>query len=312
MTIADNLEQLMDKPVKNYNPDQGLTHPAETIYRLTVADLDYDSEIKIFDRITAFLDEPQVGEITGLVIGLWDWEGFEVNSRPVVEALVAAQAQLPHLQAIFLGDIVYEECEISWIQQSDLSPLFLAYPNLHYLGVRGGEGLKLGRVNHDHLQTLVIESGGLSSTVVQEVGQAQLPNLEHLELWLGTENYGGDATVADLQPILSGERFSKLRYLGLRDSEMADEVAIALSSSPILNQIQTLDLSLGTLSDRGAAALLESPNLTNLEYLDLHHHFLSAEMMTRLQDLPFAVNVKDRQEPEEYDGEIWRYVAVSE
>lgn len=312
MTIADHLEQLMGQPIKNYTPAEGLVNPAETVYRLTVADLDYGSEVKIFDRIAAFLEEPQVGEVTGLIIGLWDWEGFEVDSRPMVEALVAAQAQLPHLQALFLGDIVYEECEISWIQQSDISPLFLAYPHLRYLGVRGGEGLRLGTPNHDHLQTLVIESGGLSANVVQEVGAAQLPNLEHLELWLGDSNYGGDTTVADLHPILAGERFPKLRYLGLRDSEIADEVAIALASAPILDQICTLDLSLGTLTDRGAEALLASPHLTNLDTLDLHHHYLSDDMMARLQALPLTVNVEDRQTAEEYDGEIWRYVAVSE
>ena len=31
---------------------------------------------------------------------------------------------------------------------------------------------------------------------------AELPNLEHLELWLGTDSYGGDATVADLADLL--------------------------------------------------------------------------------------------------------------
>lgn len=312
MTIADHLDQLMGKPVKNYHPDAGLTHPADIAYRLTVADLDYDSEVTIFDRIAAFLEEPQVSEVTSLVIGLWDWEGFEVDSRPIIEALVAAQAQLPHLQALFLGDIVYDECEISWIQQTDISPLFLAYPQLRYLGVRGGEGLRLGIPHHEHLQTLVIESGGLSATIVRDISAAQLPNLEHLELWLGEDNYGGDTTVEDLQAILLGERFPKLHYLGLRDSTIADEIAIALATAPVLNQISTLDLSLGTLTDRGAEALLASPHLTKLDTLDLHHHFLSEEMMARLQALPLTVNIEDRQKAEEYGGEIYRYVAVSE
>ena len=312
MTIADHLTELMGQPVKNYNPDEGLVNPADTAYRLTVADLDYDSEIKIFDRMAAFFEEPQVSEVTNLVIGLWDWEGFEVDSRPIVEALVAAQDQLPHLQALFLGDIVGEECEISWIQQTDISPLFLAYPQLHYLGVRGGEGLRLGIPTHENLQTLVIESGGLSAAIVRDISAAQLPHLEHLELWLGEDNYGGDTTVEDLSVILSGECFPKLRYLGLRDSEIADEIAIAFATAPVLNHISTLDLSLGTLTDRGAEALLANPYLPKLDKLDLHHHFLSEDMMARLQALPLTINVEDRQEAEEYDGEIYRYVAVSE
>ncbi|WP_299410686.1 STM4015 family protein [Acaryochloris sp. IP29b_bin.148] len=312
MTIADHLTELMGQPVKNYNPDEGLVNPADTAYRLTVADLDYDSEIKIFDRMAAFFEEPHVSEVTNLVIGLWDWEGFEVDSRPIVEALVAAQDQLPHLQALFLGDIVGEECEISWIQQTDISPLFLAYPQLRYLGVRGGEGLRLGIPTHEHLQTLVIESGGLSAAVVRDISAAQLPNLEHLELWLGEDNYGGDTTVEDLSILLAGERFPQLRYLGLRDSQIADEIAIALATAPVLNQLSTLDLSLGTLTDRGAEALLASPDLPTLDRLDLHHHYLSEAMMARLQALPLTVNVADRQEADEYDGETWRYIAVSE
>jgi hypothetical protein len=186
--------------------------------------------------------------------------------------------------------------------------LFGAYPNLEHFRVRGGNGLALGAVRHDHLKLLIVESGGLNRSIVQQVCAAQLPALEHLELWLGDEGYGATTRVEDLAPILAGTLFPYLRYLGLRDSEIADEIAAALAQSPILERIRVLDLSLGTLGDEGAAALLANPAVRRLEKLDLHHHYCSDEMMTRLQALGIDVDVSDQQD--EDDGE--RYVAVSE
>jgi Leucine Rich repeat len=196
--------------------------------------------------------------------------------------------------------------------QSDVSPLLTAYPQLEYLQVRGNQGLSLGALQHDRLKSLVVETGGLSVNVVREVCNAQLPELEHLELWLGIEDYGGDTTVDDLQPILSGQLFPKLRYLGLRDSEIADEIAIALASAPVLEQIQVLDLSLGVLRDVGAEALIDNAAIAQLEKLDIHHHYVSEELVARLEELGIELDASDRQEEDEYDGESYFYVAVSE
>ncbi|NKB18732.1 MAG: hypothetical protein HC770_13150 [Pseudanabaena sp. CRU_2_10] len=141
---------------------------------------------------------------------------------------------------------------------------------------------------------------------------AQLPELEHLELWLGIEDYGSDTTVDDLQPILTDRLFPKLRYLGLRDSEIADRIAIALADAPVLEQIKVLDLSLGTLRDVGAEALLNNPAIAQLEKLDIHHHYVSDELVTRLEELGIELDASDRQEEEEYGDESYFYVAVSE
>ena len=46
---------------------------------------------------------------------------------------MALADRLPALEALFLGDITFEQQEISWIQQSDISPLFLAFPRLRVL-----------------------------------------------------------------------------------------------------------------------------------------------------------------------------------
>ena len=90
--------------------------------------------------------------------------------------------------------MTYEESEISWITQTDVGPLFAAFPQMTELWIRGGGGLSLGRPRHERLEKLVVQTGGLPGSVVREVGAAHLPKLEHLELWLGDPGYGRDLT----------------------------------------------------------------------------------------------------------------------
>lgn len=145
---------------------------------------------------------------------------------------------------------------------------------------------------------------------------ADLPKLEHLELWLGAGNYGGIDDPAPLKPLLAGERFKKLKYLGLRNCEIANAVAQAVADSPIVRRLKVLDLSMGTLGDAGAEALLRSPEIRKLKKLDLHHHFISAPFVKELEKLPLTVDVADAKEPQFYtyddQTDVYRYIVASE
>jgi hypothetical protein len=283
------------------------------IYRLALTyEQDYEEKKSLSENLAAFLAEPAAEMAQGLVIGHWGGvDSVDRNSGPIVEALVTARDQLPNLKYLFLGDIVTEENEVSWIEQSDLSPLFVAYPRLEEVRVRGSNGLSLGTLKHKNLKTLAIECGGLPVSVLREVCAAKLPALEHLELWLGESNYGWDGTVEDLKPLLSGKLFPKLRYLGLRDSVIADEVAAAVAQAPVLKKIRVLDLSLGNLSDVGAKALLGSPALAQVEKLDIHHHFVSDEVVAQLRALGIEVDASEHMKPYDFDPD-YRYIAVGE
>ncbi len=169
------------------------------------------------------------------------------------------------------------------------------------------------KFTHQHLRSLAFEASNLPREVVRAIGLSSLPALEHLELWLGTEEYGANTTVADLKNILSGKPTPALRYLGLRNSEIADDVAEALAKSPLLERLEVLDLSLGTLGDPGAEALLAIPGLRRLKKLDIHHHYVSPALVERLQALGIEVDAGDPQEAEDPDDpEAYRYVAHSE
>jgi len=80
----------------------------------------------------------------------------------------------------------------------------------------------------------------------------------------------------------------------------------------VVERIRVLDLSLGTLTDEGASALLDSPAIARLEKLDVHHHFCSEEMTAKLQSLGVEVDASEREKPDIYGDEVWRYVAVGE
>jgi predicted DNA-binding WGR domain protein len=265
------------------------------------------------DPLEIFLADPAVGLVQALVIGFCFGEDSDEGSEEVVEALVGARDRLPNLRALFLGDITYHENEISWINQSDLTGLLKAFPQLEQFRARGGGDLALRKFGHPHLKSLAFEASNLPREVVRAIGASSLPALEHLELWLGTSSYGADTTVADLKNILAGKPTPALRYLGLRNSEIADDIAQALAKSPFLERLRILDLSLGTLGDRGAEALLANPALARLEKLDIHHHYVSPALVQRLQALGIQIDVGKAEEPEDPDDpEAHRYVAHSE
>jgi hypothetical protein len=312
MAIDEHVTQFAGVPVTNYDPGAGLVSPGEQAYRISVDWEAHEAGKEFSDLFGVLLEDPAIRDLTALIVGDWGGTGEGNDAAPVVEALVAASERLPKLRALFLGEMTYEESEISWINQTDVGPLFTAFPQLMELWIRGGNGLSLGRPRHDRLRKLVIETGGLPGSVVRELGTARLPELEHLELWLGDSGYGRTVTAEDLRPILVGGLFPKLKYLGLRNDEGADATAQLVASGPIIGQLDVLDLSLGTLSDQGAMALVESNLLKTVRRLNITRHYVSEAVVQRLRQCGPEVDASDRQEPDRWDGEEHRYCSVSE
>jgi uncharacterized protein (TIGR02996 family) len=272
---------------------------------------DYDEDI--VPKLESLLAEPAAGLLQALVIGCWGGEDANAESDGVVDTLIAARGRLPNLRALFLGDIPYQENEISWIVQSDLTRLLVAFPHLEHFRARGGGGLVLGKFRHEHLESLAFEASNMPREVVRAIGTADLPALEHLEIWLGTDEYGANTEVADLEGILQARHLPSLRRLGIRNSEIADDVASALANAPVLERLRVLDLSLGNLSDRGAKALLAIPAVARLERLDIHHHYVSQALVERLRALGIQVEAGDPKEADDPDDpESYRYIAHTE
>lgn len=301
--IYRNCGTFIGKRVVDYDSEKPAR--SDVVYRFRS---DWDGK-ELGPDLEHFLATPAALESNAVVIGAWHGDDSETTPDGVIEILVKQKERLPKLAALYLGDITSEENEMSWINQSDLSPLLKAFPQLQLLRTRGAQGLALSVPEHEKLRGLAMESGGLGVEVVRAVCQSNFPNLEYLELWLGTDDYGADASVEDLQPILSGRLFPKLKYLGFRNCQIADQVAAVVVNSPLLQRIETLDLSLGVLTDEGGASLLKIKS-PSLKKLNLHYNFLSAEMIKQLKALPLTV---DASKPADMDEEEeWQFVAVGE
>jgi hypothetical protein len=317
MSRVEHLQVLHGLPAFDFpspGARQELPQADAVAWRLAVDPYGDSSDEEFGDLWDRFFDSVDPAGVRAMVVG--QWGDPSDDSSAIVRRLVDARHRLTGLQAVFIGDLEMEEAEISWIEQSDVTPVLDAYPLLEEFGVRGGTGLRFPAVRHKHLRTLRFEAGGLPGDVVRGAAASELPALEYLDMWLGVEEYGGDTTVTDLAPILAGGRFPALRHLGLRNSEIQDEIAAAVAAAPVVAQLTSLDLSLGVLTDEGVTALLGGQPLTHLASLDLHHNFVTQPVAERLRAAlePSGVEV-DLSEPGESwedDGVLHRFTAVAE
>lgn len=65
---------------------------------------------------------PDDAGVRALLIGPW-WEDGYSALAPVVERLASAAGRLTDLRALFLADVVGKECEVSWLDMCDITPV---------------------------------------------------------------------------------------------------------------------------------------------------------------------------------------------
>lgn len=262
--------------------------------------------------IEEILNDPKLPELEEVIIGCWG-ESWDNDAQPIIDGIVANKDKFANVKSLFVGDMDFEECEVSWIEQADYEKLWEAMPQLEKLVIKGSTNLILGAIKHNNLKSLEIICGGLPKEVLQSIGEAELPELRNLQLYIGVEDYGFDGEASDIEEMLKKSAFPKLEVLGIMDSEIQDEIAEIVVRSSYMSQIEVLDLSYGSLTDKGGGILLkEVPAHENIKILNLEYHFMSDEMMTKLKELSVSVNVDDQQEPDEYDGEIYYYPMLTE
>jgi hypothetical protein len=302
--------------VHEFELGQALFDPLPLAYALR-CDYDHDD---MSDRLTALLD--LVGDrVEALVFGVWgDGEGVctgDCSADGLIDLIVQQRDRLPNLKALLIGDITPEETEISWLAQGDMSPILRAYPQLEFLQIRGGTGLKFEasapEMMHENLKALIIETGGLSRDTVHQIYEWDLPALEHLELWFGSENYGGDCWDRDLPPLLEEMIYPNLIYLGLRNSQFANEMIDMLVRSPLVEKLQVLDLSMGTLTDEAAVGLLDCMAIRTLDTLNVSENYLSGGMIDQLRSGGIEVLADEQRVEDDYDDPAYRrYCVISE
>jgi uncharacterized protein (TIGR02996 family) len=204
--------------------------------------------------------------------------------------------------------------EISWSSLGDASELWKAVPRLEQLRIQSGLGGSsasgdddaIGTFDLPRLRKLEVVTGGMSAECARSFASGNLPAIEYMDLWFGSDNYGGNAGVGDLETLLSGKNVPKLKHLGLMNASFTDELVPALAQSNVLKQLAELSLAHGTLSDEGAAAIAKHPDaFGHLKSLDVSNNFLSDESLDALRKVCPIVSSEQRDEED-------RYVALSE
>lgn len=311
MRRYDHISEFGGKPVVFYETGLELD-TAKNNYRIAWSWEDEGAEFN--DLFAEFLSLDGVEQLTGLLTGAYCEEMFEEDMSGVVETVVSAAEQLPSLTDLFIGDIISEENEISWILNTDLSPILAAYPRLRTFGTRGGHSLSLGEIVHDQLQSLTVETGGLGREVVMQVVSARLPELQHLEIWTGDPEYGADSSIEQILPLFQECPFPKLKHLGIANCDYASQVLKVSLDSPTLQQIDVFDLSMGTLTDDDVDLMLSNADrFAGLKKLHLDENMMSADVAGRLSTLPCEVTVGDQREGyTDHEGNVRRYPAVGE
>jgi hypothetical protein len=303
MAINDN--SFAGKPIKLFQIEEGIVDPTSFAYTIHYLDEEGNGPPYWLEKWLAFINDPRVSEVSALVIG-GDMEqvGQGESCAPQIESLVSGREKLSALTSLFLegSNRSYEEEDDMLFAIPDVSPIFLAFPQLEVLGLYGwtnmpGAEFQIGTVHSEVLRALTIATGWLHPRILHDLWRAHLPALEHLELWLYDDGYHPHPpTMADLEPLFSGTLFPHLRSLALCLSPMEDDLAVALAASPLLERLKVLELSNGILTDRGAQALLASSALRQLERLVIWHHYCSDEMVQQLRALPLEVEIGSKQE----------------
>ena len=262
--------------------------------------------------VEEILADPEFAGVTDLTIGSWG-SAYEDDCQPIIDGIVENAERFSHIEKLFIGDMDFEECEVSWIMQGNYGKLWAALPDLKELTIKGSTELGLGEIIHENLEALTIICGGLPTEIIEEIERARLPKLKKLLLYIGSDNYGFDGNADTIRRFLENADFPELEYLGIVDSEIQDELTEAVLESKFMGQIHTLDLSCGTLSDKGGKLLLEKlPQYGNIKKLDVHYHFMTEKMEKQLRELSLEVDASDRNKPDSYRGETYMYAMLTE
>ena len=102
------------------------------------------------------LKDSELSDLDEIVIGCWGecWDDND-GAQEIIDGIVANKEKFSHIKSLFIGDMDYEDCEVSWIIQGNYSKLWAAMPQLEKLVIKGSTDLELGEIQHRRLQHLL-------------------------------------------------------------------------------------------------------------------------------------------------------------
>jgi uncharacterized protein (TIGR02996 family) len=269
---------------------------------------DEEFEGSLAEILEELLRHPS-GKFLAELTMVWNGDPNEDDLQDLIDIL--AKKAPPTLRKIHIGDFKYngEETEMSWFHVGKLGKLWKAVPQLTHLIVQGGE-FDLGTIELPNLVSARFKTGGLAKASAKAIAAAKWPKLEELEVWYGDDNYGGDATVKDVEPLLARTDLRSLKKLGLKNAQFTDALCGLVADCKLVKQLTDLDLSMGCMTDEGAQALAAGKaNLAHLASLDVSRNYLTDASQKVLKGCAKRVDYgaqRDDEDPE------YRHPAVGE
>ncbi len=267
----------------------------------------WDSEFKgdIAQVLELLLRHPSGRFLAELVL-MYNDDPADDDLQPLIDVLVKRAPEA--LRKLVIGDDVDQ---ISWYRVGKLGKLWRALPRLEVLEIEAGQ-FELGMIDARALRRMILKTGGLSKANGKAIASASLPAIEHLEVYYGDPEYGGECTLAEAEHLLATGGRPKLRRLGLMNAEFADAICAALPGSKILPQLAHLDLSRGLMSDEGARTIAKHrAAFAHLDVLDVSSNYLTADGIEALKGVAKQVIIGNHKTVEA-DMPDFRYVDVGE
>lgn len=226
-------------------------------------------EVPMPDVMRWLVEDPGPGRfLQDLDVGIVRIQG---NSyEPVTELL--ARRPRPTLRRLFYGDYERTANGLGTSHLGDCTSLWPMVPNLVELTLSGS--MAIGTIDLPRLEALTTITDNLDGDSLGHLSLARWPSLVRLSLQIGYD--ASDAVT--LAPLLRRARAPKLRHLGILKCRFTDELCRMLVESPLLAQLEELDLSMGTMSDHGARMLAaHTDRLSHLAVLKVDDNALTGE-----------------------------------
>ncbi|MEM9925841.1 MAG: hypothetical protein AAF915_19170 [Cyanobacteria bacterium P01_D01_bin.50] len=297
LTTLDNWQ------IQKYNPQVGIVFPFGKAYIITN---------KI--QLKALTQDPLVERVEALKFDIVENNlHCRKHLQEFFKLIVEAKDFLPNLKALFIGSYKYQDSVYIY----KIYPILKAFPKLELLEICGtidndnflksnieilevrnavdGSFVKTKPLRHSCLKSLIIQSRNLSKENLFKICNLDLPALEYLEL---EPDY--DVHFDDMIPIISGQSFPNLTYLGIINGQVAEEIIQYLNKSPLMKSLKILNLPAGGLTTLEKIDLSESSILNRLHTLNLSENSLRSWMIDKLSNLKCRV-IADEQRYDVYD-----------
>ena len=255
-----------NKQVINFEPDLDIVAPKENAYAIRV--FPGIGAISYEDKLLSLIEKPNSNQIEALVFGTAHYGKW---IKPF-DFLMTFYDDLPNLEAIFLGDFNQEDMRVALLagfSEGNLSQILSKYSQLQLLQIRYGSGYIFTEYRHEKLKALRIEISYGAYECLTGINKLDLPSLEYLELWIDAPASKNNLLMNELNQLFWRSKFPKLKYLGIKNCQFADDVAIGIAKAPLMERLIELDLSLGNVSSKGLSALLSSNFINELDVLNV-------------------------------------------